>query len=203
MSCFSLCLSIVCRALCTGYYQASIPMNSSSVIREITIEADEKAVIEVRTQHYVKLVFGSCVIGMREEGGVVYTFMEKNPQTEIASGDVGYGDPIVEAAWVGPSIEFSPDHGVVSESFSAVNDRHAQDILKTPERVACVKSLTEVFEELEVDEEWSQCVTDILNYSTDSSPALSYHWGDSPGYTQDIDDVDREEGFTQLLSPSN
>lgn len=173
-------------------------MNGAPVLRDIVIEADEKAVIEVRTQHYVKLVFGSCVIGMREEGGVVYTFYE-NPRDEIASGDVEYeADPLVEANWGWPSIEYSPSGGISQESFNSVNEKHADELIKTPEKDSYVKSLSTVFEELSVDDEWSQCVTDILDYSTDSSPALSYHWGDSPGYTQSMDDVAVEGGYTQL-----
>lgn len=51
----------------------SLVENSSSVLRVLEINNNEQAVIRVRTDHHISLVFSRCTVDLFEKDGVVYT----------------------------------------------------------------------------------------------------------------------------------
>lgn len=51
----------------------SMVENSPGVLRMIDINNDEQAIIRVRTDHHISLVFSRCTIDLFEKDGVVYT----------------------------------------------------------------------------------------------------------------------------------
>lgn len=158
-------------------------------IKNVTVGPNEKMVVQVNTDRYIKLVFKSCVIALREEGGVVYSVTEMT--RGIVVDDEETVDPIAEMCAC-ECAEYSPVRGgVVREDFDAVNAKHAR---KLGSGEVGRKLSSEFFDEdlaefcaLSVEEE----------HHRSSSPVWSYHWGDTPGYTQTMDECDVEEGYTQ------
>jgi hypothetical protein len=151
-----------------------------TTIREITINADERAIINVCNSQYVKLVFGSCIIGVREYDGVVYTFTEKNP--DRCEEEV---DPIAEAAKTDGY--YTDAESVVGMHNPSVTVRsmpsHCTDLdkyLKDLEGSSGDEYEKEDIPDSEEDD--GDSVACLLDYNTDSSAALSYHYGD----TQDM-----------------
>lgn len=51
-------------------------VSNAEVLRVLEIQKDEQAVIRVRTQHHISLVFSKCTIDIFEKDGVVYTRQE-------------------------------------------------------------------------------------------------------------------------------
>lgn len=157
-------------------------------IKNVSVGPNEKLIVKVNTECYVKLVFKSCVIALREEDGVVYSVTEMNSVVDIPDPDAV--DPIAEMCAC-ECVEYSPDRGVIREDFGVVNRKHARKL----ESGETGRKLSSDFFGEEIAE---FCQLSVEDDSHDvNSPVWSYHWGDTPGYTQTMDDCDVEEGYTQ------
>lgn len=78
-------------------------MASLPSVRTIDIGEDERVILNVRTNHYIKLRFGSVIICLREENGVVYQVNEQVP-IYYPPPDMGE-DPLWEMAKALDTIE--------------------------------------------------------------------------------------------------
>lgn len=169
---------------------------AAKTIREITINADERVILNVRSTHYVKLVFASCVIALKEEDGVVFSYTEQHPPVDSFGPDDEV-DPIAEAAKC---------EGYYSDAQSVVNLHNPNAEIKAPG--SHCTDLNKYLDDLlvssgdeyekesipDTSSDESDSVGSLLDYSTDSSAALSYHYGD----TQEMNEQHLAEGGTQL-----
>lgn len=178
-----------------------VPFRSMDSIREITIEEGERVILNVRSCRYIKLVFASCSVGVREEDGVVYTFTEQHPQASQLVDDFEV-DPIAESC---KSACFDiRDRGL---SLLDLHNPEAELKAKEPCCVDLIDDLDNLIEEIEKighdssdeyekedfpDSDDESSVLSELNYETDTSAALSYHYGDTQGDTQ-LDDYEETQ----------
>lgn len=138
-------------------------MASLKPINKVVVNANERLVIEVRSADYVRLEFPGMVVGIRMEDGVIYQYQEMRPiKVEPPS-------PIANVSLMSPVK--TPDEVVFAAGghFDDINEKHARDL----ERKICVRKLSVEFDDM-------ASIPSEFDYATDSSPALSYHWGDTP-----------------------
>lgn len=146
------------------FVSPSLAMASLKPINKVVVNANERLIVEVKSADYVRLEFPGMVVGIRMEDGVLYQYQEirpiKSPKPPTPIVDLTLPSPIM-----------TPDEVVRAAGghFNEVNEKHAA---KLDPRI-CVRKLS-----LDFDEETS--VDSVLNYDTDQSPALSYHYGDTP-----------------------
>jgi hypothetical protein len=156
---------------------------------EFIVGEEERALIHVCSDNYVKLVFKNHIFAVRELDGIMYSYTETRSNGDEVVEE--HPDPIVEACWGWPSVMFSPSKSdMIKETFNSVNEGYA-DLLEIEVnlRETARRSLETVFE----NEYDTQTTFDSdLNYETDTEPALDYHFGDTPGDTQLVTDDEEE-----------